>query len=261
MSQDTNNNLLHLANRVPEVTIYFWVIKVLATTIGETAADFLNFNLGWGLTPTSLLMAGLFLIALVFQLSAKRYVPAIYWTVVVLISVVGTLLTDNLVDNYGIALPTTTIAFALGLIVIFSAWYASEKTLSIHSIRTTRRELFYWAAILITFALGTSAGDLIAENIGLGYFTSAAIFGAVIAAIYLAYRFLKLNAILAFWLAYILTRPFGATIADFLAQPLDQGGLGFGTVVTSILFLLAIAGFVIYLTSSKIDQSEDTAKA
>lgn len=261
MSQDTNNNLLHLANRVPEVTIYFWVIKVLATTIGETAADFLNFNLGWGLTPTSLLMAGLFLIALVFQLSAKRYVPAIYWTVVVLISVVGTLLTDNLVDNYEITLPTTTIAFALGLIAIFSAWYVSEKTLSIHSIRTTRRELFYWAAILITFALGTSAGDLIAENIGLGYFTSAAIFGVVIAAIYLAHRFLKLNAILAFWLAYILTRPFGATIADFLAQPLDQGGLGFGTIVTSILFLLAIAGFVIYLTSSGIDQSEDTAKA
>ena len=149
-----------MLNKVPEVTLFFWIIKVLCTTVGETAADFLNVNLNLGLTGTSVIMSGVLLVALAFQFRARRYVPGIYWLAVVLISVVGTLITDNLVDNFGVPLETTTIVFSIALAVTFAAWYAREKTLSIHTIYTRPRESFYWLAILFTFALGTAAGDL-----------------------------------------------------------------------------------------------------
>ena len=167
-----------MLNKVPEVTIFFWIIKILATTVGETAADFLNTNLNFGLTGTTYVMGSLLLVALFFQFRARKYVPGIYWLAVVLISVVGTLITDNLIDNFGVALETTTIVFSIALAATFAAWYASEKTLSIHTIYTTRREAFYWLTILFTFALGTAAGDLAAERLALGYFVSALIFGA-----------------------------------------------------------------------------------
>src|SRR5436190_21036929 len=192
-------------NKVPEVTLYFWIIKVLCTTVGETAADFLNENLHLGLTGTTLVMSALLIIALFLQFRRDRYVPGIYWLAVVLISVVGTLITDNLTDKLGVPLVTTTIVFGSALAVTFAAWYAVEKTLSIHSIITRRREAFYWLAILFTFALGTAAGDLIAERFGIGYWKAALLFGGCIALIALAWRYLGLNAILAFWLAYILT--------------------------------------------------------
>ncbi len=158
-----------MLNKVPEITIFFWIIKVLCTTVGETAADFLNTNLNLGLTLTSIIMAALLAVALFFQFKTRRYVPGIYWLSVVLISVVGTLITDNLTDNLGIPLETTTVLFAAALAIIFGIWYAYEKTLSIHSIITKRREAFYWLTILFTFALGTAAGDLAAEALGLGY--------------------------------------------------------------------------------------------
>ena len=158
MNTTTTRRML---NKVPEVTLYFWVIKILCTTVGETAADYLNENLGFGLTNTTYLVGALLIAALVFQFRARKYVPGIYWLAVVLISVVGTLITDNLVDNFGVALETTTIAFSIALAVTFAAWYRSEHTLSIHTIVTTRREAFYWLAILFTFALGTAAGDLV----------------------------------------------------------------------------------------------------
>ena len=168
-------------NRVPEVIIFFWIIKVLATTVGETAADFLNVNLNLGLTATSYIMAGLLVVALLVQfLYIKKYVPASYWTAVVLMSIVGTLITDNLVDNMGVSLITTTIIFSVALIGVFTAWYSSEKTLSVHTVYTAKRELFYWAAILFTFALGTASGDLMAEGLGLGYGLSAVIFLGII---------------------------------------------------------------------------------
>src|SRR6267378_824560 len=148
-----------MLNKVPEVTLFFWVIKILCTTVGETAADFLNESLHLGLTGTTLLMTGLLVVALFFQMRARKYVPGIYWLAVVLISVVGTLITDNLTDNLGVSLVATTIVFAVALTVTFLVWHAKEKTLSIHSITTTRREAFYWLAILFTFALGTAAGD------------------------------------------------------------------------------------------------------
>ena len=242
---------MKMLNKVPAVTLIFWIIKIMATTVGETAADFLAFNLKLGLSNTSLLMAGLLVVVLFFQLRAHRYVPALYWTVVVFISVVGTLISDNLVDNFGVSLVTTTIIFASALVLVFALWYASEKTLSVHSIETTKRELFYWAAILCTFALGTSAGDLVGESLGLGYVKSALLFGGLIAATFLAYRYLHLNAVLAFWAAYILTRPLGASLGDWLTQAPKDGGLGISTTIISGIFLVTIIALVFYLSQQQ----------
>ena len=235
-------------NRVPKVTVDFWLIKLMAVTVGETAADFLVTNLGFGLPMTSWVMSGFLVAALTIQFAQKKYVPWIYWITVVLISVVGTLITDNLVDNLGITLETTTIAFSLALAVTFIVWYAFEKTLSIHTIYTTRREAFYWLAILFTFALGTAAGDLMAEGLGLGYLHAGISYGLVIAAIAFAFFVLRMNGILAFWLAYIITRPMGASFGDLLSQPAANGGLGFGTTVTSAIFLTVITAVIIYMT-------------
>jgi uncharacterized membrane-anchored protein len=242
-----------MLNKVPEITLYFWGIKILCTTVGETAADLLNENLGLGLTNTTYIMAAALIAVLVFQFRSRKYVPGIYWLAVVLISVVGTLFSDNLVDNLGVELQTTTIAFSLILACVFGAWYWSERTLSVHTIVTTRREAFYWLAILFTFALGTSAGDLVAEKLELGYLPSVGIFAGAIAIVVIAHFRFKLNAILAFWIAYILTRPLGASIGDYLSQPVEESGLGLGTVLTSIIFLAAILALVVYLTISKRD--------
>ncbi len=238
----------NMLNKVPKVTLFFWIIKILATTVGETAADYLNVTLGMGLTITSYIMGAILLIILYFQFRAKKYVPGLYWTAVVFLSVVGTLISDNLVDNMGVALMTTTIIFSSALVVVFVWWYLSEHTLSVHKIDTTRREFFYWFAILFTFSLGTSGGDLLSESSGLGYAYAALLFFGAIGLVYLAYKFLKMNSILAFWIAYIITRPLGASLGDLLSQPTTNGGLGVGTTVTSIVFLSVILGLVIYLT-------------
>jgi uncharacterized membrane-anchored protein len=223
------------------------VVKILCTTVGETAADFLNTTLGLGLNGTSLVMTVLLIAALWAQFQARRYVPWRYWLVVVLISVVGTLISDNLVDNYGISLITTTVLFGAALAAVFVAWFALERTLSVHTIFTSQREGFYWAAILFTFALGTSGGDLLAERLALGYGLSVLLFAAAIALAYGGFR-LGGDPILTFWIAYILTRPLGASTGDFLSQPIANGGLGLGTTGTSILFLAAILGVVTDMT-------------
>ncbi|CDX40360.1 putative integral membrane protein [Mesorhizobium plurifarium] len=246
-------------NRVPDVTLDFWLIKVMAVTMGETAADYLAVKLGLGLTVTSLIMTGILIVALALQFAQKRYVPWAYWLAVALISIVGTLVTDNLVDNFGVRLETTTIVFSVVLALTFIAWYASERTLSIHTIVTTRREIFYWLAILFTFSLGTAAGDLMAERFDLGYLTTGLIFGGVIAAIALAWFFLGLNGILAFWLAYILTRPFGASFGDLLSQPAEYGGMGFGTTFTSLAFLGCIVVIVLYMTLKRLIDEDEQA--
>jgi uncharacterized membrane-anchored protein len=237
-----------MLNKVPQISIFFWIIKIMATTIGETGADFISVTLHLGLGLTSILMAVLLAGVLSVQLRAQRYLPWLYWITVVLVSVVGTLITDNLSDNLGVSLIVTTSVFAVALAATFMLWYRSEHTLSIHTIVTRRRELFYWAAILVTFALGTAAGDLTAERLALGYFPSALIFGGLIAVVTLAYYALQLNAVLAFWMAYVLTRPLGASLGDLLAQPHAQGGLGLGTIATSAVFLVVIVGLVAFLT-------------
>lgn len=243
-------------NRVPAITVDFWLIKLMAVTMGETAADFLAVNLGLGLTATSLIMTAILIGALVLQFRQKRYVPWAYWLAVVLISIVGTLITDNLVDNFGVPLMTTTIIFTVALAATFLAWYASEKTLSIHEVTTTKREAFYWLAILFTFALGTASGDLIAEKFALGYMPTGILFGMIIASITFGYYALKLDAILAFWIAYIFTRPLGASFGDFMSQPHEYGGMGLGTILTSAIFLAAIVAIVIYMTWTQGDRKK-----
>jgi len=254
----TRDSALQMLNKVPEITLYFWLIKIMCTTVGETAADFLNVDLQFGLVATSAVTSVLLAVFMVMQLRSKKYVPWLYWVVVVLISTVGTLITDNLVDNFGVALETTTIAFSLALAATFVAWYISEKTLSIHSIFTRKRELFYWAAILFTFALGTAAGDLVAEGLSLGYAKSALMFAGMIGIVMMVYYGFKANAIVAFWVAYILTRPLGASLGDYLMQPNVNGGIGLGAAFTNTVFLIGIVALVIYMTNTSQKIGERT---
>ncbi|MBY5440099.1 hypothetical protein [Rhizobium leguminosarum] len=235
-------------NRVPRVTADFWLIKLMAVTMGETAADYLNMQMGLGLTATSLIMSAILAGALVWQFAQKKYVPATYWLSVVLISVVGTLITDNLVDNFNVPLLDTTIAFSIALALTFLLWFQTERTLSIHSIFTNRREGFYWLAILFTFALGTAAGDLVAEKFALGYLATGILFAMIIISLSVGYFFLDLNPILGFWLVYILTRPLGASFGDLMSQPAQYGGLGLGTIITSAIFLAAIVTIVAFMS-------------
>jgi len=239
-------------SKVPEVTIFFWIIKVLCTTVGESAADYLNTSLKFGLTGTSLVTGAVLVGALVLQFRADRYAPVRYWVTVALLSVFGTLVTDNLTDHFGVALTTSTIVFSVLLGLTFLGWYLSEGSLSIHSIYTTRRESFYWLAVLFSFALGTATGDLVAEKLGFGYSTTALMVAGLIALTALAWR-LGLNPILSFWIAYVLTRPLGAAAGDLLAQPDSHGGLGWGTTVTSVVFLAAIGAVIVFLSVTKID--------
>ena len=240
-------------NKVPLVTLFFWIIKILATTVGETGADFLNFNLGFGLTKTSLLAALILIGFLALQMRRKRYVPWIYWVCVVFLSVVGTLLTDSLSDTFGVSLYVSTALFAVGLAITFIAWYRSEHTLSIHDITTPRREAYYWAAILFTFALGTAAGDMTATTMHLGYFASGVLFTVLIALAALAYWRFGLNEILAFWCAYIVTRPLGASFADWAGRDQSAGGLGLGTGWVSLVLMIVIVIAVGYLSVTHKD--------
>jgi uncharacterized membrane-anchored protein len=239
--------------KVPEVTAYFWIIKVLATTVGETSADYLNVTLGFGLNGTTLVTVVALIIALIFQFKSTKYVPSLYWIVVVLISVAGTLFTDNLTDNLNVSLITSSVIFSIILAMVFFIWHKTEASLAIHSIYTPRRESFYWSAILFTFALGTATGDLFAERLGLGYGVSLIIFATIILIIALAWSRNILNPVFAFWAIYVITRPLGASIGDLLSQSKEDGGIGLGTTMTSAIFLAIILGLVVYLTRSRKD--------
>ncbi len=241
-----------ILNKVPEITLYFWVIKVLCTTVGETAADFLNVSMNLGLVGVSIVTGVLLVVALVFQFRAERYVPAIYWMTVALVSVFGTLVTDLLTDKLGVPLEASSVVFSVLLALTFYVWYRNEFTLSIHSIFTRRREQFYWLAILFTFALGTATGDLMAQALGLGYPLTGIIVAAVITITAIGWR-LGLNSVLAFWIIYILTRPLGASIGDYLSQSTTEGGLGLGATVTSVIFVGGILVLVSYLAVTKAD--------
>ncbi len=251
MANNPPTNTKEHFNKVPEVTLFFWIIKILSTTVGETAADFLNFNLHFGLTGTTIVMCVLLSFLLILQLKSKSYIPWLYWLNVLFISVVGTLITDNLTDNFGIPLEVTTVVFGLELIAVFTFWYLKERTLSIHTIYSGTREIYYWTAILFTFALGTAGGDWVSETVNLGYATAALIFGGIIAAITVAYYIFRLNAVLAFWLSYVLTRPLGASCGDLLTQPIENGGLGWDNMQVNAIFLATITSLVLYLTFSR----------
>jgi uncharacterized membrane-anchored protein len=235
-------------NKVPEVTLVFWIIKIMSTTVGETGADYLAVHVGLGTALTDGIMAVLLLIALGLQLRADRCVPWQYWLTVVLLSIVGTQITDLLTDKLDVSLYASTAAFSVILAVTFATWHAVERTLSIHAVNRRRRELFYWAAILFTFALGTAAGDLATEALSLGFRLGVVVFGGAIALTTLAWCF-GANPILTFWIAYVLTRPLGASFGDLLSQAPTYGGLGFGTILTSIAFLAVIIALVALATA------------
>lgn len=247
MTHTASLRVPEMLNKVPEVTLIFWAIKIMSTTVGETGADYLAVHVGLGTTVTGAVMVCFLAIALGFQLRMRRYVPAIYWLTVVLVSVVGTQITDALTDKLEISLYVSTVGFAVALAITFTVWYWSERTLLVHTIVTTRRELFYWGAILFTFALGTAAGDLATEALGLGFNLGVVLFGALIAVIAGAYS-LGANPVLTFWLAYILTRPLGASLGDLLSQSRNYGGFGLGTPQTSVAFLTVIIGLVAWVT-------------
>ena len=246
-----------MSNKVPAVALSFWIIKIMSTTVGETGADFLAVDVGLGLGLTLLLMAGLLGTALILQLRTTQYTPWTYWLTVVLVSIVGTQITDLFTDSLGVSLTLSTPLLAAALAGTFLVWYRVEKSLSIHEIFTRRRELFYWAAILCTFALGTAAGDLASETLGLGYAWGAVAYGALIAITFAAWR-MGGNAILTFWIGYILTRPFGAALGDLLTQAKAAGGLGMGTAWTSAIFLSVIVllvGFAQWTTQPAAAES------
>jgi uncharacterized membrane-anchored protein len=245
----------HMLNKVPEVTVFFWIIKILCTTVGESLADYINETLGFGLTNTTIVFTVALVAVLVVQFRLNRYVPGPYWLAVVLISVVGTLLTDNLTDARGVPLWVSSTVFAVLLAGVFAAWYARERTLSIHSINTTPRESWYWLVVLVTFALGTAVGDWTLELTGWSPGASILLPAGLIAAVLVGWR-LGMGPVLSFWLAYILTRPLGANIGDYFSADKSEGGLGLGTLVTSVLFLGTILATVIYLTVTRVDRTE-----
>ena len=249
------STIRRMLNKVPEVTVFFWVIKILCTTVGESFADYVNETLGFGLTNTTVVFSLALVVVLVAQFRLDRYVPAVYWLAVVLISVVGTLLTDNLTDGAGVPLWLSSTVFAVLLAAVFGIWYARERTLSIHSIVTTPRESFYWLTVLVTFALGTAAGDWTLELFGWGPGPSVLLPAGLILAVFVAWR-LGAGQVLCFWLAYILTRPLGANIGDYLGSARDEGGLGLGTLGTTVVFLATILAVVVYLTRTHADQTE-----
>ncbi|MGV9704566.1 COG4705 family protein [Streptomyces sp. NPDC003483] len=248
-------HIRHAASKVPEVTVYFWIIKVLTTGMGETASDFLAHLLG---PVPSVGLGGVALVAaLAVQFTVRRYVAWIYWTAIVMVSVFGTMAADVLHVGLGVPYALSTPFFMAALAVVFVLWYRREGTLSIHSIHTRRREAFYWAAVLATFALGTAAGDLTA-TIGLGYLGSAVVYGVAIAVPAIAHRWGGLNAVGAFWAAYVITRPLGASVADWMAVGRDRGGLALGLGPVTLSWTVAILGFVGYLAVSRKDIQHDS---
>jgi len=246
-----------MLNKVPEVTIYFWIIKILCTTVGESFADYINETLGFGLTNTTVLFGVAFAVTLFVQFRLNRYVPGVYWLTVVLVSVFGTLVTDNLTDGHNVPLWFSTTFFAILLAIVFSIWYARERTLSIHTIVTTPREAWYWTAVLVTFALGTAVGDWTIELTGWSPGQSVLLPLALILGILVTWRIGFTGPVFSFWIAYILTRPLGANIGDFLASPKSEGGLGLGTLGTSVLFLATILAVVVFLSITGRDRTEN----
>ncbi|MFJ8489919.1 hypothetical protein ACIRBZ_16355 [Streptomyces sp. NPDC094038] len=249
-----------MLNKVPEVTVWFWVIKILCTTVGESFADWINMKLGVGLVNTAWIFTAVFVVVLGAQLRLKRYVPFPYWLTVVVVSVTGTLYTDILTDQLNVPLWISTTVFSVLLAVVFGAWWLRERTLSIHSVNTLPRESFYWLTVLVTFALGTATGDWTLELTGWSPGVSVLLPLGLIAAVTLLWRF-GANPVLSFWIAYILTRPLGANIGDWLAspkaaQPGEPTGLALGTFTTSLVFLGLILATVVYLTVTRSDVTE-----
>lgn len=241
----------HWLAKVPEITVYFWLTKLLTTAMGEATSDYLVYHMNKYL---AVILSGLvLLVAVLLQFSARRYIPWLYWFVVAMVAVFGTMVADAVHIVLGVPYAMSTVAFAVILAAVFWTWSRVEPTLSIHSIRTPRRELFYWATVMATFALGTAAGDMTARTLHLGYFASALVFAALFALALVGRRLLGWNAIFSFWFAYVMTRPLGASVADWFGMPPSVGGMGINKILVSAVLSVWIAAFVAYVTVSRCD--------
>jgi uncharacterized membrane-anchored protein len=242
-------------NKLPAITLSFWIMKICATTLGETAGDLLSMTLNIGYAISSILLLSFFFVTLFIQLSTKKYHPVIYWAVILATSTAGTTISDFMDRTLGLGYATGSLILATLLVITLVIWKISEKTLAVTTITTTRGELFYWTAILFSNTLGTALGDFLADNSGLGFAGGAILIGCLLLLIVLAYKFSKISHIILFWLAFVLTRPFGATFGDLLTKPLEKGGLNFGTIGSSaILFVILIV--LIIISMLRIKQTE-----
>lgn len=232
--------------KVPEITLLFWVMKICATTLGETAGDLLAQTMNVGYAVSSLVLIGVFVVTLIGQLKANRYIPALYWAVILATSTAGTTMSDYMDRTLGLGYATGSLILVSILVVILSVWYWSEKSLSVTNISTPKVELFYWTAILFSNTLGTALGDFLADDSGLGFGGGAILIGSLIGVVILAHYFTKISSVILFWIAFVLTRPFGATFGDLLTKPLEKGGLGFGTQGSSLILFVMLAGLIIY---------------
>jgi uncharacterized membrane-anchored protein len=243
-------------NKVAQVSLTFWIIKICATTLGETAGDLLSMTLNVGYGVSSVILISVFLVSLVVQLLSSNFHPWLYWTVILTTSTAGTTMSDYMDRTLGLGYAKGSLVLITGLVIVLAVWRFSEKTLSVSNIQTTKAELFYWVAILFSNTLGTALGDFLADDSDLGFLGGAVLIGSIIAVIALAYTTTRLNRILLFWLAFVLTRPFGATFGDLLTKPIEKGGLGFGTVGSSAILALLLVAFLVY----SINADKRTAK-
>ena len=242
-----------LINRVAGLTIFFWIVKILSTTVGETVADFISVDMNVGLMLTTLLMGLITVIGIFWNFKIKKYFAPAYWFLIVMMSIEGTLITDVLVDDYDISLITLDIVFTIMMIVVFSLWYKKEGTLSIHKINNNSREIFYWLIVLTTFALGTGVGDTVSELLEFGYLKSFILFGSIFLVAGSLFYAKILDGVTAFWIAFIVTRPIGASLGDLFIQSPQDGGMGISAGTINIAFFVIIISIVSYLTITKID--------
>lgn len=233
-------------NKVAQVTIYFWIMKICATTLGETAGDLLSMTMNVGYAISSIILLSLFVVTLTIQLVSSKFHPVLYWLVILTTSTAGTTMSDYMDRTLGLGYANGSLILVTGLLIVLAIWHISEKTISVSTIQTVKAELFYWTAILFSNTLGTALGDFLADDSGLGFLGGAALIAALIAVVTLLYYTTRLNRVALFWLAFVLTRPFGATFGDLLTKPLEKGGLGFGTIGSSIILAVLLAGFVVY---------------
>ncbi len=233
-------------NKVAQVTIYFWIMKICATTLGETAGDLLSMTMNVGYAISSIILLSLFVVTLTIQLVSNKFHPVLYWLVILTTSTAGTTMSDYMDRTLGLGYANGSLILVTGLLIVLAIWHISEKTISVSTIQTVKAELFYWTAILFSNTLGTALGDFLADDSGLGFLGGAALIAALIAVVTLLYYTTRLNRVALFWLAFVLTRPFGATFGDLLTKPLEKGGLGFGTIGSSIILAILLAGFVVY---------------
>ena len=246
-------------NRVARLGFLFWIIKIFSTTVGETAADYVSVNVNLGLVLTTVIMGIITIAATIWNFKQKKYVPPAYWLLIVMMSIEGTLITDLLVDQLNVSLLVLDIGFSIAMILLFYLWYKKEHSLSIHSINNDKREIFYWLIVLTTFALGTGVGDTVSEYLNFGYLHSLILFGSIFILSGVLYYFKIISGVLAFWIAFIVTRPIGASLGDLFIQSPKEGGLGISVGVINIMFFIVIITSVVYLTMQHRTENVETS--